>query len=239
MAENKHSKSYDEVELDAAAIVAEADTGARNPKNWQGTMIVSVALIWSLFQIFIASQLPFMLTQLTGINFTLNSDEVRAIHLAFAMFLAASAFPLFKHSPRDHIPWYDWILAFIGVAACLYLIINKQAIADRSGLPTQMDLIVSATGLVVLLLSTWRALGLPLVIVASVFLMYVFFGHKSFLPEVIQWKGASFGKAMWHFWMQTEGVFGVALGVSSSMVFLFVLFGSLLDKRPVTAPVWW
>jgi TRAP-type uncharacterized transport system fused permease subunit len=80
------------------------------------------------------------------------------------------------------------------------------------------------------MLSTWRALGLPLVIVASVFLVYVFFGNQPFIPDVIQWRGASYGKAMWHFWMQTEGVFGVALGVSASMVFLFVLFGSLLDK---------
>jgi TRAP transporter 4TM/12TM fusion protein len=69
-----------------------------------------------------------------------------------------------------------------------------------------------------------------MVIVASVFLLYVFFGNNEIFPEAMQWKGASFGKAMWHFWMQTEGVFGLALGVSASMVFLFVLFGSLLEK---------
>ncbi|MEL7302283.1 MAG: TRAP transporter permease, partial [Pseudomonadota bacterium] len=73
-------------------------------------------------------------------------------------------------------------------------------------------------------------LGLPLVIVASVFAAYVFFGDSSLLPEVIRWKGASFGKAMWHYWMQTEGVFGVALGVSAQMIFLFVLFGAILEK---------
>ena len=69
-----------------------------------------------------------------------------------------------------------------------------------------------------------------MVVVASIFLIYVFFGDREFIPDAIQWKGASFGKAMWHFWMQTEGVFGQALGVSYSMVFLFVLFGSLLEK---------
>ncbi len=218
-------------DMDAAAqMVAEIDTGARNPANWQGKMITGVALLWSLFQIYYASNFPFLLTELTGINFTLNSDQGRSIHLAFAMFLAATAFPLFKSSPRDHIPWYDWVLGLAGVAACLYLIFASDSIADRAGLPITTDKVMSIIGLVVILTATYRSLGLPLVIVASVFMMYTFFGDRDFIPEVIQWKGASLGKALWHYWMQTEGVFGVALGVSTSMVFLFVLFGSLLDK---------
>lgn len=81
-----------------------------------------------------------------------------------------------------------------------------------------------------LAIAVYRALGLPLVIVASIFVCYVFFGHSQWLPEVVQWKGASFGKAMWHYWMQNEGVFGVALGVSATLIFLFVLFGSILEK---------
>ena len=218
-------------EMDAAAqMVAEIDTGARNPANWQGKMITGVALLWSLFQIYYASNFPFMLTELTGINFTLNSDQGRSIHLSFALFLAATAFPLFKSSPRDHIPWYDWVLGLAGVAACLYLIFASDGIADRAGVPITTDKVMSIIGLVVILTATYRSLGLPLVIVASVFMMYTFFGDRDFIPEVIQWKGASLGKALWHYWMQTEGVFGVALGVSTSMVFLFVLFGSLLDK---------
>ena len=93
-----------------------------------------------------------------------------------------------------------------------------------------MEFIWSALGIGCLAIAVFRALGLPLVIVSSVFLFYVFFGHMSFMPDVVQWKGASFGKASWHFWMQTEGVFGVALGVAASMIFLFVLFGALLEK---------
>ncbi|MFX4221026.1 MAG: TRAP transporter large permease subunit [Thalassobaculum sp.] len=116
------------------------------------------------------------------------------------------------------------------MAACFYLIVFKDDIALRAGLPTTGDLVISTIGIALVLICTYRALGLPLVIVASVFLIYVFFGDQPFIPDVIQWKGASYGKAMWHFWMQTEGVFGIALGVSASMVFLFVLFGSLLDK---------
>ena len=218
-------------DVDAATLAADMDVGARNPDNWQGKMLASVALIWALFQIYTASVLPFTLSQMTGIQqFVINSDKERAIHLAFALFLACTAFPLFKSSSRTRIPWYDWVLGLSGVAVTMYLVFNQSAISMRSGLPTTADLVVSAIGILIVLLATYRALGLPMVIVASFFLIYVFFGDRDFIPDAIQWKGASFNKAMWHFWMQTEGVFGQALGVSASMVFLFVLFGSLLEK---------
>lgn len=211
-------------------MVAESDTGARNPLGMAGKMLILVPLAWSVFQVYISSTVPFWLTRILGVNLTFNSDEARAIHLAFALFLAATAFPLFKTSPRRYIPWYDWLLAFAGVAVCMYMPTFKNEIALRPGLWTTTDLAVSATGMAVLLISTYRALGLPLVVVASVFMLYVFFGHLPWMPEVIQWKGASFSKALGHYWMQTEGVYGVALGVSASMIFLFVLFGSILEK---------
>ncbi len=224
------SESVTSTASDAAALAADIDVGARNPPHGQGLLIAAVALLWSLFQLYYASNFPFILTELTGINFTLNSDMARAAHLAFAMFLAATAFPMFRTSPRNYVPWYDWLLAVVSVSVCLYLVVFQNSIAERAGLPIPSDLVISGIGLVVLLIATFRSLGLPLCVVAGVFLVYVFFGDQEFIPEVIQWKGASFGKAMWHFWMQTEGVFGVALGVSASMVFLFVLFGALLEK---------
>lgn len=216
--------------VDLEDLVASTDTGNRNPSGAVGKLLAFLALAWSLFQLYYASNLPFILQDLTGLSVVFNSDEARAIHLAFAFLLACMSYPLFKSSPRDHVRWYDWILGGLGVAACLYLIVFKDDIALRAGLPTTGDLVVSTIGIALVLICTYRALGLPLVIVATVFLVYVFFGDQPFIPEVIQWKGASYGKAMWHFWMQTEGVFGIALGVSASMVFLFVLFGSLLDK---------
>lgn len=229
MADNATNVSKNN-EIDVEDLVAQTDTGARDPDGMPAKMLILVPLLWSLFQVYISSQVPFVLTRWTGINLTFNSDEARAVHLAFAMFLAATAFPLFKSSPRRYIPWYDWILAFVGVAVCLYLPVFKEEISTRPGLWTSTDLVLSGIGIAVLLISTYRSLGLPLVVVASVFMLYVFFGHSSALPETIQWKGASYSKALGHFWMQTEGVFGVALGVSTSMVFLFVLFGSILEK---------
>jgi TRAP transporter 4TM/12TM fusion protein len=216
---------------DAETFAADLDVGARNPSGWQGKFIAGVALVWAVLQVYNASPLPALLAQWSGANWMyVTSDTERVIHLAFGLVMASVAFPLFKSSPRDHIPWYDWLLSAAGVAATLYLVVNSSAIADRSGLPTTADLIASAVGISIVLVATFRALGLPMVIVASVFLLYVFYGDAEFFPDAMQWKGASFGKAMWHFWMQTEGVFGLALGVSASMVFLFVLFGSLLEK---------
>ena len=216
--------------VDVDMMVAEVETGARTAAGFAGKFIIGLAFTWSLFQLFIASNIPFLITEMSGINVVFNNQEARQVHLAFALALAMLAYPLFKTSPRDRVPTYDWVLAAIAALSCLYLLFFKEDIAGRAGLPTSADLFVSAIGMMALALAVYRALGLPLVIVASVFVFYVFFGHLSFMPEAIQWKGASFGKALWHYWMQTEGVFGVALGVSASMIFLFVLFGSLLEK---------
>lgn len=205
------------------------DTGGRNPIGWQKNLIFWVALIWALFQLYIASNVPFLVQEMIGFGVVTNSNA-RLIHLAFGLALASMAFPLTKTASKDTIPWYDWVLLALGVVSCIYIVVLRNEIAVRAGLPVTSDLVISTIGMIVLLIGVYRALGLPLVIVASVFLLYVFFGDARWLPDAMQWKGASYGKAMWHFWMQNEGVFGVALGVSASLIFLFVLFGSILEK---------
>jgi len=126
------------------------------------------------------------------------------------------------------IPIQDWMLALGGIVATMYLSIFAVELGERPGLPTTTDLVIAAIGIVLVLEAARRALGPPLMVIAAIFLCYVFFGHLG--PDIIAWKGASFGKAMSHMWLTQEGVFGVALGVSTSMVFLFVLFGSMLEK---------
>ncbi len=204
-------------------MIAQSDTGARSPVGLAGKVLIGVPLIWSLFQLWYASPLPFLFH--FGI---LNDTEARAIHLAFAIFLAFTAYPALKSSPRDHIPIQDWIFALVGAFAAAYLYTFYDALADRPGAPITADLVVGVCGMILLLEATRRALGPPLMVVCAVFLIYTFFGP--YMPEVIAHKGASLSKTMSHQWLGTEGVFGVALGVSTSFVFLFVLFGSLLDK---------
>jgi TRAP transporter 4TM/12TM fusion protein len=144
------------------------------------------------------------------------------------MFLSYTAYPTFKSSPREYIPIQDWFLALVAAFCSAYLFIFYEQMSSRPGLPTTLDLMVGVTGLILLLEATRRALGPPLMIVALVFLTYTFFGP--YMPEVIAHKGASLVKGMSHYWLSTEGVFGVALGVSTGMVFMFVLFGSLLES---------
>lgn len=214
----------------AEEMMAEADTGARNAGPGVSRLIFSVCVIWSLFQLYIASKLPGVLAQATGVNDFANIvAQARYVHLAFAIGLATLAFPILGH--RNKVPLYDWILVALGTAACLYLVIYRFEIADRPGLWSPTDIIMSGIGMTVLMVAVYRSLGLPLVIIASLFLALAFFGgYSSWIGNITNYGGSSFSKAMGHYWMQTEGVFGVALGVSTSMIFLFVLFGALLEK---------
>ncbi|MEM9710464.1 MAG: TRAP transporter permease [Pseudomonadota bacterium] len=214
-------------------LVAEADTGARNPsQSWQAKLIIGTCIVWSLFQLYIASTLPGIVAQATGMSIFANIvAQARFVHLAFAIMLATLAFPLFGSSPRDRIPAYDWALVILGVASCLYLVVFRFQIADRPGLWSTSDIVVSCIGMGVLFTAVYRSLGLPLVIIAGCFVAFAFFGgYSEWARNITNYGGASLTKALGHYWMQTEGVFGVALGVSTSMIFLFVLFGALLDR---------
>ncbi|MGC9402241.1 TRAP transporter permease [Vibrio genomosp. F10] len=208
---------------DVQEMVAQADTGARNPKGIPGRILWFVPLCWSLFQLWYASPLPFIF------NFAvLNDTQARAIHLTFAVFLAFTAYPASKNSSRDQIPIIDWLLALAGSFSAAYIYLFYTELAERSGAPTTFDIVAAVTGMILLLEATRRALGPPLMVVAAVFLLYTFGGPH--MPDVIAHKGASLNKAMSHLWLTTEGVFGVALGVSTSFVFLFVLFGAMLER---------
>lgn len=219
MSEAKHQTA--DVDLDQ--LVAEADTGGRHARGGAGRVLLWTAVAWSLFQLWYASPLPF----LVGFGI-LNDTKARAIHLGFALFLTFIAYPAMKSSSRERVPPLDWVLAFAGAFAGSYLFLFHDQLATRPGLPTTFDLATGTVGIVLLLEATRRALGLPMVIVASVFIFYTFAGQ--YMPDVIQHRGASLVKFLNHQWLTTEGVFGIALGVSTSFVFLFVLFGTLLER---------
>ena len=274
--DDQHPRTIDDVDVRAAtsrsddldSLVASSDTGGRSPAKSVAYLIAGTALLWSLFQLWIASPFPFAL----GFG-VFNDTEARSIHLAFAVFLAFLAFPpersavqmglglgipillgvlfmvgatgvlpvwyiplitiavvlaVFLPSPNDRVPIQDWGLAIAGALTALYLYLNYDAIAGRVGAPNQLDFMVGTLGLIILLEAARRSLGPALMVVATVFLVYTFLGR--YMPDIIAHKGNSLSEVVNHQWITTEGVFGIALGVSTSFVFLFVLFGSLLDK---------
>lgn len=232
-------------------LVLDNDTGARRPEGKVLLLISIVALCWSIFQIWIASPLPYFIggkisdfvnsigsdssftwfipiLNLIKSVIVLDATKSRYIHLSFAFFLAFACYPAFKRSPKNYIPLIDWILALLAAFSALYLLVNYEALSGRAGLYNNFDVAISLIGIVLLVEATRRALGPPLAIIAAVFLVYTYFGQ--FFPDVIMHKGHNLTKIASHQWLTTEGVFGIALGVSTSFVFLFVLFGSLLEK---------
>lgn len=223
MAENtKTGNELSEEELQA--LVAASDSGARNPAGWVGMLVAVIALAWSAFQLVLGS--PVSTSVLPGA--LINNDK--AFHLAFAMFLAFMAYPALKSSPRHYVPIQDWLFALAGSFIALYGFFFYDKIVASGGLADDTDKWVALAGIVLLFEAARRALGPAMAIIASIFLLYVFFGSSEWVPDAIRWKGASLKKAMSHMWITSEGVFGIALGVSTKFVFLFVLFGAFLDK---------
>jgi TRAP transporter 4TM/12TM fusion protein len=207
---------------DLDQLVKEADLGGREPGGAVGAGLAILAALWSLFQVWYASPLPF--TFGFGI---LNDTEARAIHLAFAVFLAFCAFPAFKQSSRTVIPWSDWLLALVGAFCAAYLFLFYKELAMRPGSPTTVDVVVGLAGVAIMLEATRRAMGFGMLVTTGVFIAFVFLGP--YMPEAIQHRGVSLSRFISHMWLTTEGVYGVALGVSVQFIFLFVLFGTLLD----------
>jgi TRAP transporter 4TM/12TM fusion protein len=207
---------------DLAQIVEDADTGGRKAVGLTGKLIFGVSVAWSLFQLWYASPLPFVV----GFG-VLNDTEARAIHLMFAVFLAFMVFPAFASSPRRHVPVADWLLALVGGFCAGYLFLFYRELAERPGNPTTMDLVAGGVGVLVMLEATRRAMGFGMLITTGLFLLYVFAGP--YMPDALLHKGASVSRFVSHFWLTTEGVYGVALGVSVAFVFLFVMFGTMLD----------
>ncbi|MEZ6934669.1 TRAP transporter permease [Aeromonas sp. S19(2024)] len=206
----------------AEELIAQ-DVGARLPVGPMSWIIAGLALIWSLFQLWIASPLPFSL----GIG-VLNDTETRSIHLAFAILLAYLVFPAMRSSPRDRVPLADIALGLVGAAVASYLFVMYQELAQRPGNLTTMDFAVACVGIPLLLEAARRALGPALAVIAIVFLAYSLAGP--WMPPLLAHRGVSLHALANHQWITTEGVFGIALGVSTSFVFLFVLFGALLER---------
>ncbi|WP_431787336.1 TRAP transporter permease [Vibrio harveyi] len=209
-------------ELSAEELIAQ-DVGARLPIGIMEKLIAGLALLWSLFQLWIASPLPFIV----GFG-VMNDTETRAIHLGFALLLAFLVFPAFKRSPRDRVPVFDIMLGLIACASSLYLFVMYEALAQRPGSLTTEDFITALIGLPLLLEAARRVLGPALPVIALVFIGYSLAGP--YMPGLLSHRGVQLDALANHQWITTEGVFGIALGVSTSFVFLFVLFGALLER---------
>lgn len=223
----KTDRSFTEDELQD--LVASTDTGGRNPTNRAVAFFISgAAFAWSLFQLWIAQPQLWFGAWVP----VLNSSQTRPVHLGFAILLAFLAYPALKSSPRNRIPITDWVLAIVGAGCAFYVFLFSRdlSMTARSGLPTDTQIIVGSVGILLLLEASRRALGPALTIVGSIFLLYAYMGQGWLIPDIIEHSGLSFRAIVNAQWLDTTGVFGIPLGVSTAFVFLFVLFGAMLDK---------
>ena len=204
-------------------LVDAVDVGARRLEGVEKKLLVFLAVSWAIFQLWIASPLPFILN--IGI---FSSIEARYIHFTFALFLVFIAFPATEKSNKFRVSGLDWLFALVASSTGAYLYVFYDQLAQRPGSPILQDVIVGGIGLLLVLEATRRSLGLPLASIALIFILYSVLGP--YMPSMIAHKGVSFNSLINHQWLTTQGVFGIALGVSTSFVFLFVLFGALLEK---------
>ncbi len=209
-------------------MVREHDIGGRTPSAAVSNFLWWLALGWALYQVYISSPLMFWLGQHVWDGLLMGATQSRLVHYGIAAFLTFCTYPAFAASPRDRIPLYDWVCAIMAASGSLYFFVFFAEVGMRAANPTSADIFFAIIGMIGLVEATRRAIGLPLMIVAVVFLSYCFIGP--YLPEVMSHTTKSLARVSDHLWISTEGVFGITLGVSSSLVFLFVTFGSLLER---------
>ena len=206
-------------EIDFDELMRKYDTESRFRilSGWQGKVIVLLAIAMSCFHYYTA-----------GFGL-LAAQKQGAVHLAFTLVLVLLLYPAKSSmSKSSGIPWYDYILAALGVMSTLYLVVNYTALTQRAGMPTQIDLIMGAI-MIAMLLEATRRISNPVLPGLAVFaLLYCYFGR--YMPEMFSHRGFTVERIINHMYLGTEGIFGTPLEVSSTFVFMFILFGSVLEK---------
>ena len=202
----------------------------KNLKSWNLKLIALIAISWSLFQLWYASPLPFIL------DFGKLIDvPARAVHLGFGLTLCFLVYSSTK-SKKKKISIFDFIFVFLGIIATLYLVIEYEGLVYRQGILAKIqvgnfsipyELILGAIGILLLLEATRRAIGIPLVAIATIFLLFSIFGQS--MPDLISHQGLSLKRLIGYHWFGGEAIFGIPISVSVSFIFLFVLFGAILD----------
>ncbi len=192
-------------------------------RNVDKTIVTVLSISWALFQL----ALPRFII--------LNSITVRAIHLAFAAALVFLTIPITKQkrkgvivSAQIRIPLIDYMLAAIASISALYIVLDWTGISMRAGNPITRDIVISAILIILLLEASRRSIGLALSLIAIAFTLYAFLGP--YMPSIFAFRGVTLRKYLSQVALSTEGIYGIPLDVSANTVFLFVLFGSMLNK---------
>lgn len=220
--DDKKLMTESEVALDVDKLLEEYDAEASKLRKLAGPIgkiTVIIAIIMSLFHLYTA-----------GFG-TLLSAKQRSLHIIFAFALGFLLFPATKKSKKDRVSILDIVFAILVVIVFGYLFVFVTEIANKGGNLNTIDLIFGSLAILITLEITRRVVGPELPIVAILFLLYAKFGP--YLPGALGHRGYSFERIISHMYLTLEGILGIPIGVSATYVFLFILFGSFLDKTGV------
>ncbi len=206
----------EELKKKAIELADEAEFGKRKLKGIPYAITYLIAFSMACFQLY------------TAFFGTLTATLQRSVHLTFAIVLCFLFYPYSKKARRADLNLIDVLLAILAGTTCIYVAYNYQDLVTRIGNPTQLDLIMGILAVVLILEATRRAVGLPLVIIASLFLIYGFVGP--YMPDLVAHRGYSFRRVVDHLYLTSEGIFGIPLWVSSTFVYAFVLFGAIFER---------
>ncbi len=180
---------------------------------------------WIVFVIGVA----FSCFQVYTAGFGLLAAQLqRSIHLSFAFALVFLLYGWTVKRVSDKLRWHDYVVAAFAVFTGLYITLNYTRIMEAGGDYTSVDYFMAGVGVVVTLEAARRVVGVPIVSIASVFLIYAYFGP--YFPGFLAHRGYSLHRIASHMYLSTEGIFGIPLWVSSTFIYLFVLFGAFREK---------
>lgn len=210
-----------EEQIDVDELISELDkeSAYRRLTGKQGMVVTLIAIAFTTFQLY------------TSIFGVLPAQLQRSIHLSFILVLVYLMYPATKRSNKDKFRPLDIALAVLGGVVTLYSTVNYEALILRAGKQTTLDLIIGAIAILMILEGARRVVGLPITIIASIFLIYGFVGP--YMPGFLNHRGYSINRIIGHMYYTTEGIIGIPLGVASTFVFLFILFGSFLEKTGI------
>jgi len=209
----------------AQELLEQAELGGRRVIGWQRIVIGVIAVAWSLWQLYA--------------TYVGNIDTfiLRASHLAFAFILAYLVYPFGRRAKkRVGIPWFDWVLGGVATLSAAYVVYAYQNIVTvQAGSLIPRDVWMGSITIVLLLFAAWRALGIAMPIVAGVFILYAATGPRGLIagdlgPLLQLHAGLTWPQIVNQLYANTEGIFGSPIGVSATIVFLFVLFGAMFDR---------
>lgn len=208
-------KNFQELSAEEVMQKFDKESDKREMKGFWNILINAICIVFAIFQLYTAA---------FGI---LDAHLQRAIHLAFGFLLIFLLYPARKSWSRTSMHPLDVLFALVGAASALYIVVNYQELVFRAGMNNETDFIVGVVGTLMVFEAARRVVGWPMITVAFVFIAYAFFGP--YIPGIMAHRGVQVQELFDHLFFTTEGIFGTPMGVSSTFIYLFILFGSYLE----------